>query len=230
MREEEFVEELLSGQPFIPKYFPFDVALNKKGAPALDSSVAEIKNRFNSNGDHTEGVIVDTRPQEKFKKQHLNHAINLMNGKKFETWLGSIVNPGEKFTLIAETNEIANELIDRIAKIGYEDQVTSVITGDTGNIQSPELDSDDLRENESAYTIVDIRNHSEINDQEIFEGAIRIPLPELRERVSEIPTSKPIIVHCAGGYRSAAGSSIVESAVNGKTPVYDLGDEIKSFA
>jgi hydroxyacylglutathione hydrolase len=230
MREVDFVEELLSGQPFIPKYFPYDVAINKKGAPPIEESVAEIKNHINNKIDNPEGIIIDTRPQEKFKKQHLNHSINLMRGKKFETWLGSIVSPGEKFVLIAETNEIAKELIDRIAKIGYESQITSVITGDAGNIQTPEFDSGDLRENESAYTIVDIRNHSETNDQEIFEGAIRIPLPELRERVSEIPTNKPIIVHCAGGYRSAAGSSIVESAVNGKTPVYDLGDAIKSFA
>jgi len=230
MREEEFVEELLSGQPFIPKYFPYDVAVNKKGASPFDKSVNEIKKRINSNGHQTEELIIDTRPQEKFKKQHLNHAINLMMGKKFETWLGSIVSPGEKFTLIAETDEIVNELIDRIAKIGYENQITSVTTGDTGTLQTPEFNSDDLKENESAFTIVDIRNHSETNDREIFEGAIRIPLPELRERVSEIPTNKPIVVHCAGGYRSAAGSSIVESAVNGKTPVYDLGDEIKSFA
>ncbi len=30
-------------------------------------------------------------------------------------------------------------------------------------------------------------------------------LAEVRNRVEEIPTDKPIVVHCAGGYRSAAG-------------------------
>jgi len=35
MSEEAFVKELTSDQPFIPAYFPYDVDLNKKGAPAF---------------------------------------------------------------------------------------------------------------------------------------------------------------------------------------------------
>jgi len=40
-----------------------------------------------------------------------------MNDTKFETWLGSIVNPHEKFYLVAENEEVLDQLINRIAKL-----------------------------------------------------------------------------------------------------------------
>ena len=75
---------------------------------------------------------------------------------------------------------------------------------------------------------MDIRNQSETKAEPLFAGALNIPLPELRERATEIPTGKPVVVHCAGGYRSAAGSSIVAPELPG-TEVFDLGEAVKSF-
>ena len=43
MSEEEFVALLLQDQPFIPKYFPYDVGLNKKGAPDYAASIGVVK-------------------------------------------------------------------------------------------------------------------------------------------------------------------------------------------
>jgi hydroxyacylglutathione hydrolase len=40
--EEEFVNELLSDQPFVPAYFSFDVELNKKGAPSFHESTNAV--------------------------------------------------------------------------------------------------------------------------------------------------------------------------------------------
>ena len=76
---------------------------------------------------------------------------------------------------------------------------------------------------------MDVRNVSELKQGKPFKNSISIPLPEVRNRVSEIPTDKPIVVHCAGGYRSAAGSSIIKSSLNGKVVVYDLSEAIKQF-
>jgi rhodanese-related sulfurtransferase len=79
------------------------------------------------------------------------------------------------------------------------------------------------------YTIVDVRNPAEVREHPIFNNAINIPLYELREKAVTIPTDKPVVIHCAGGYRSAAGSSIVDAVLNGKTAVYDLGEAINAF-
>ena len=235
LSEEEFVKELLADQPFIPKYFPFDVGINKKGADAYATSILKVQRRETVTSEEFANIlnpdilIIDTRPQEQFKKSHLKNATNLMNDTKFETWLGSIVNPDEPFYLIAENDMVLNQLIERTAKIGYEKQIALAFVMDYGNTEMNIFDSDNLKDNEDAFTIVDIRNHSEVKNNKIFANAIHIPLHELRERTNEIPVHKPIVVHCAGGYRSAAGSSIIKSKLNGTLHVYDLSEAVKQF-
>jgi rhodanese-related sulfurtransferase len=235
LSEQEFVKELLADQPFIPKYFPFDVGLNKKGADVYATSILKVQRRkivtseeF-ANSLNPDILIIDTRPQEQFKKAYLKNAINLMNDTKFETWLGSIVNPNEPFYLIAENGMVLNQLIERTAKIGFEKQIAVAFLMDNGNTEMNLFDSDNLKDNEDGFTIVDIRNHSEVKNNKIFKNAIHIPLHELRERTNEIPFHKPIVVHCAGGYRSAAGSSIIKSKLNGTSQVYDLSEAVKQF-
>jgi hydroxyacylglutathione hydrolase len=235
LNEQEFVNELLADQPFIPKYFPFDVGINKKGAEAYAKSVSKVQQREAvtseefANSLNPDILIIDTRPQEQFKKAYLKNAINLMNDTKFETWLGSIVNPNEQFYLIAENNFILNQLIERSAKIGYEKQIALAFVMNYGNTEMKLFESDNLKNNEDAFTIVDIRNHSEVKNNKIFTNALHIPLHELRERTNEIPSHKPIIVHCAGGYRSAAGSSIIKFKLNGISQVFDLSEAVKKF-
>jgi rhodanese-related sulfurtransferase len=46
--------------------------------------------------------------------------------------------------------------------------------------------------------------------------------------LDEIPTDKPILAHCAAGYRSALGSSIIAAKIK-SVPVYDLSDDVKEF-
>jgi glyoxylase-like metal-dependent hydrolase (beta-lactamase superfamily II)/rhodanese-related sulfurtransferase len=234
LSEDEFVEHLLADQPFVPKYFPYEVGLNKKGAKKFSESIAGVKKIKAENVDtkalqDSSLVIIDSRPEEKFKKGHLKNAINLMGENSFETWLGSLVAPGEKFYLVAENETVLNELIARIAKIGYESQIELGIEGNIGDLVTPYFDSKELRDNKEAFTIVDIRNPSEVKTKNTFENSIKIPLYELRERVNEIPLGKPIVVHCEAGFRSAAGSSIIQSKLNGRARVFDLGEAVKNF-
>lgn len=225
--EDEFIMDLLADQPFVPKYFPFAVGINKQGAGHFRDAIQKVKRT--PLPEKTDLTIIDARPERHFKKGHHKGAINLMRDTKFETWLGAIVNPGESFYLVAENEEVLNELIERIARVGYEGQIAGASVEEPGphemNIFDPEL----LRKTEDAFTILDIRNPSEVKASRIFKKAIHIPLYELRERVKEIPTDKPVVVHCAGGYRSAAGSTIVRSALHGKVPVFDLSDAVKTF-
>ncbi len=79
------------------------------------------------------------------------------------------------------------------------------------------------------YTIVDVRNTGEIKKKKIFKNSLSLPLAELRSNVNKIPTDKPILVHCAGGYRSAAASSLLQSKLNGIVKVYDLGEAVEDF-
>ncbi|WP_152425142.1 rhodanese-like domain-containing protein [Nafulsella turpanensis] len=117
--EEELVDMILKDQPYIPKYFSYNVALNQKGADAFEESEKTVP-RLNKYAALEEGtLVVDTRPAKGFKAGHVAGAINIMDGGKFETWLGSMVEPEEAFYLIAESKEEFESLIRKCAKIGY---------------------------------------------------------------------------------------------------------------
>ncbi|GAB3289395.1 MBL fold metallo-hydrolase [Hymenobacter tenuis] len=228
MSEEEFIKVLLEDQPFMPKYFGHDVVLNKQGALPFEDSVRAVPRLASDTGLEPGVVIIDTRPANEFRAGHLPGAINLMDGGKFETWLGSIVGPQEPFYLIADSQLALDSIIRKTAKIGYEGGIKgALLTPRELPATSPATDVDRVRHQPHDFTIVDIRNRTEAQ-QPIFDNALLIPLPELRERAHEVPADKPVLVHCAGGYRSAAGASILEAALPGTT-VYDLGEAISTF-
>ena len=228
MSESRFIAELLKDQPFIPKYFPYNVEVNKHGAGNLAGSIATVNRRKPGRLDKSI-FIIDSRPEAIYKADHLAGSVNIQSCGKFETWLGSIMAPEEAFYLIAENEETLEELIDRTAKIGYEKFIEAAFVYERGKKTMSRLDLSEFTGNLAAYTIVDIRNAAEVKEHPVFEKAIHIPLPELRERLLEIPFNKPIVVHCAGGYRSAAGSSMLQNAFGGRTKVYDLGETIKTL-
>ncbi len=231
--KEEFVEEILKGQPFIPHYFGHDVEINKTGAKTFKSAIANIDVKLNIEEFDADALVVDTRDQESFSNNHLPNSINIMarsESDKIETWLGAIVKPNEEFYLVVDHYNSIEDLSSRIAKIGYESQIKAILT--LGNTQfekdTQQLDYSNFKNNPDQYTIIDIRNENEFTDQKFFNQAENHPLNELRETTKNIDTSKPIVVHCAGGYRSAAGSSIVKNNLE-NAEVYDLSDRIEDF-
>jgi glyoxylase-like metal-dependent hydrolase (beta-lactamase superfamily II)/rhodanese-related sulfurtransferase len=226
MAEPEFVKTIIADQPFIPKYFGSDVELNKKGAPAYLPSINHILRLKGTPVFEKGTLVIDTRPNADFRKGHEKGAVNLQNGERFETWLGSIVGPAEYFYLVADTDDDLQKVIIKAAKIGYEKNIVAAIS----NPAFPELTVRNFNlprfaTNPEKYTVVDVRNPTETEGGLMFSGALLIPLPELRERVGEIPEDKPIVVHCAAGYRSAAAASIIAAKI-AAVPVLDLSEAV----
>ncbi|MFN2127519.1 MAG: rhodanese-like domain-containing protein, partial [Anaerolineales bacterium] len=229
MTEDEFVEVLLEDQPYIPRYFGYNVGVNKTGADDFEENIKKVP-RLNHEPVLDSGtLIIDTRSRKLFNDGHVPGAINIIEDGKFETWLGSIVGPEEKYYLIAENKKCIESVIRRAAKIGYEKNLSGALLNPSyGTKIHPEIKVDSLKSNIDNFTIVDVRLESELRVKKYFSNPINIPLHELRERVQEIPTDKPIVVHCEGGYRSATGSSIIESAFP-NVVAYDLSEAINSF-
>lgn len=229
MPEDAFVEALLDEQPYIPRYFSYDVALNRKGAGTFRTSVEAVP-RLNKYASLQKGILlVDARRQREFKAGHLPGAVNIMDGKKFETWLGSIVGTEEEFYLLADSSAALESLIRKAAKISYEQNIKGALqVPNYAQQYSPQIDLQAFREHPQEFHIVDLRNDAEVRKEKVFAGAVHIPLPELTDRVAEICTDKPIVVHCASGYRSAIGASILEKSLPGIS-VYDLGEAVKDF-
>lgn len=230
--EEDFVSEILNGQPFIPSYFGFNVDTNREGAEIIFKAFAKFDLKLHVNRLEHRSIIVDIRDSKEFKKGRLPNSINIMSrdeNDKFETWLGSIIHPNEPFYIVVSSVEDVDSILERTAKIGYERQLVGIVTlSSKANVSSPQLDLKAFKNNIGDFTVVDIRNSSELEKGRIFEKSITIPLNELRNNFAKIPVDKSIVVHCEGGYRSAAGSSILENLFPDQK-VYDLGDAVKEF-
>lgn len=228
--EDAFIKSLLDDQPFMPKYFSYDVTLNQQGAPNLQLALETVP-RHNAQSlppdfPDREALVIDTRPSAKFRENHWKGSFNIPDGLKFETWLGSVVGPDERFYLLAGSEEETENLLRKAAKIGYERNIIAAINGIGDNLERHHatlpIDFDSARDQ---YTIIDARNRSEFAAGAYFPEAINIPLPELRERAGSIPTAKPLVVHCAAGYRSGIAASILNALV--PQQVYDMGNAIE---
>ncbi|WP_316840085.1 MBL fold metallo-hydrolase [Pedobacter gandavensis] len=232
MTEIDFIKELTTDQPFIPKYFGYDLDLNRKGAPHFRPLVDQVNVIKQPELEEINAaiIVVDARQEADFKAGHYPGAVNIVYGKKFETWLGSIIRPGEHFYLTAANALELQELIYRSASIGYEGFIKAAFVTHSGDVFMPVLPLECFIANPEEFTIIDVRNENEVRNKKVFDNSMNIPLGELRERIQEVPADKPIVVHCAGGSRSAAGSSIIAAEFGAITPVYDLGAIVRDFA
>ena len=231
LTKKEFVAHILQDQPFIPSYFGYDVDINKKGASNFKKFISQIPLKIGAFKIERDILIIDTRDEEEFKKNHLPNSINIMARNiddKLETWLGSIVEPSEPFYMVVESISDRQDILERIAKIGYEQQIKAVLTLNDNYEKSDNFDFTKFDQNKENFTILDIRNKSEFTENKFFDNAINVPLNELRNSIDKIPTNKPIVIHCAGGYRSAAGYSIVSKEIK-NTPVFDLSEKINNY-
>jgi thioredoxin 1 len=60
-------------------------------------------------------------------------------------------------------------------------------------------------------TVLDVRNPDEYDEAHVA-GAVLIPLPELAQRVDEVPTGSPLYVICAAGARSLRAAETLVAA------------------
>jgi len=228
MEEDEFVSLITSDQPWVPKYFQYDVALNKSGAEPFEASVRMATNLFDPSNLADTVLAIDTRRAEDFRAGHLPNSINIPDSKKFETWLGSVMAPGESFYLVGYDEASLRSIMEKVAKIGYEKSVNGLLWNIDGVVKEQAFNKTNFDKNPEAFHILDIRNDAEVAKGKIFKNAIHIPLHRLRENAAALPVDKPIVVHCAGGLRSAIGASILSDLMP-EALVLDMSDTIKQY-
>lgn len=227
---EAFVNELLSDQPAVPKYFPYSVELNRKGAQGFNEAVKNVTRLNEEDKLDSKMLVIDTRPAADFRNGHRKGAINIPDGGSFENWLGTLIAPDEYFYLLAADDSALDEVIRKAAKIGYEGFIKGALVYRGKEEQNHQLaDAEQVKQHPREFTILDVRNKSEVEQKKPFETSINIPLTQLRERLEEVPTSKPVAVHCAAGYRSAVASSILKAHYGNKIVVQDISEAIKGY-
>lgn len=228
--KEEFVQLLLNDQPFIPAYFSYDVKLNIAGAPAARAGLDAVRRLPKNYRPAANQLLIDSRPAAAFKASYLPTAINVQGAGAFETWLGSIVPPASDFYVVAGDEAGLQLVLEKAAAIGYETFIKGAFVYDAPDGESfPGFDAAAFNPADTAYTYLDVRTAKEAKETPLFKNSLYIPLQDLRQRIAEIPLDKPILVHCASGYRSAAASSLLKKYLPATQQVYDLGPAVTDY-
>ena len=214
-----FIELVTEGQTTAPAYFAYDAALNKQDRSLHDETVPPRELTLVEVDELTASgaILVDSRDAEVFSQGHLRGSINVGLEGRYAEYAGSVIEPNADMVLVTEPGaEIESKT--RLARIGF-DRIVGSLADPYGTMEAhpdrtntaSRLTSTQLAvciDNIADLQLVDVRQPGEVSLGTI-EGAVKIPVGQLQQRFEELDTSRPTIVFCAGGYRSAVAASVL---------------------
>jgi rhodanese-related sulfurtransferase len=200
----------------------YDAVLNSKERPTLDEALKRELNPMTLDlvlaMQRTGGQLLDVRDPTDFAAAHLAGSLNIGLGGQYATWAGTILSRERPIVIIADPGG-ENEAAVRLGRIGFDhivgylkDGLLSLatrpdLTATTERISAP-LAAERLS-GPRAPLVVDVRAPVE-HQQKSVHGSVNVPLNHLTERLQELPKDRPLLVHCAGGYRSSIAASLLQ--------------------
>jgi hydroxyacylglutathione hydrolase len=241
MTRTAFIELVTADQPDAPAYFTYDAVLNSQERPTLDQTLERISALTLDQVLALQSVgaqVLDTRDPAEFAAAHLAGSINVGLGGQYATWAGTVLSREHPIVIIAAPAR-EHEAAMRLGRIGF-DQVVGYLEDGLHSVEArPELMTSTERvsaqvaaERADAATqartpiLIDVRAPSE-RQQKRIAGSLGIPLNHLGERLSELPADRPLLVFCAGGYRSSIAASLLQR--HGFTQVSEIAGGIAAW-
>ena len=230
MSVEEFVEAVTQGQSAAPMYFMFAANRNREAHDLLpnDVTVASLTMEELLAKMADGAVVIDTREGSDFALGHVRGSVNVGLSGRFADYVGQVVKPGTPIVLVGDEGT-AREATIRLARIGFdsvvgalESPLSSFLRRQDVIEQSSRLTFDAFAERIASVrdlVTVDVRNVGEV-ELGTVPGSRNIPIAQLFDRAEELDRSAPIVVFCAGGYRSMIASSLLRA--KGFTDVSDV--------
>ena len=220
--EHAFVDYILTGQQEPPLYFARMKHENKDGPKLLGglpeprlASVVELKKI-----DTKSAVLIDTRPWAEYRKGHISGSFFHPFNKSFATDIGSLVGDNPDIYLICQPAQIEN-IVRNLVRIGLDSilgwappEIVSAYTKEGGLlVETKEESASKIKDRIDAgsVNILDVRRAAEYAEVHL-QNVLNIPHTRLAARLPEVPNSKPLVVHCAGGVRSAYSCALLERA------------------
>ena len=244
MSREAFKAIVTADQPEAPDYFVHDAVLNRKERASLDEAMKITLKKLSLDDvlamQAAGKQILDVRGGIDFEGGHLRGSLNIALDGKYATWAGSMLSSDRPIVVIAEEGG-EEEAVMRLGRIGF-DNVAGYLAGGmralehrddlverTERITAPALGAwirGERADAGSVPLVVDVRSAAEHAAGHLPTG-VNIPLTHLAERFGEIPSGRPVVVHCEGGYRSAIAASLLQKLRVGK--VHDLVGGYKAW-
>jgi rhodanese-related sulfurtransferase len=163
------------------------------------------------------GQVLDTREPADFASAHLAGSINIGLGGQYATWAGTILDHDRPIAIVADPGR-ENESAVRLGRIGFDHVVGYLKDGLQSLAARPDLTATTERVSPhlaaermaaGGWTIVDVRAPHEREAKHVA-GSLHLPLNQLEQRLDELPKDAPILVYCAGGYRSSIAASVMQ--------------------
>ena len=222
MSKASFIDLVMADQPDAPAYFTYDAVLNAKERPTLDEALERELNPMPLDAvlalQEVGGQILDVRDPEEFAASHLTGSINIGLGGQYATWAGTVLSRERPIVIVANPGR-EREAAVRLGRIGFDHVVGYLKDGLLSLASRPDLTTSTERISATlaaertagshAPLIVDVRAPSE-RRQKLVRGSVNLPLNHLIERIGELPKDVPLLVHCAGGYRSSVAASLLQ--------------------
>jgi hydroxyacylglutathione hydrolase len=222
MAKETFVDLVTADQPDAPPYFTYDAVLNSRERPTLDEALARELKPLSPDDvlarQAAGAQVLDTREPAEFAAAHLAGSINIGLGGQYATWAGTVLDRERPIVVIATPGRELESAM-RLGRIGF-DNVTGYLDGGLRGFEDrPDLMRSTDRfgaalaaerlARADAPMAIDVRTPRERASGHI-PGSVHVPLNHLVERARELPNDRPLLVYCAGGYRSSIAASLLE--------------------
>jgi len=217
----EFIKSLTEDMPPAPDHFSRCSDINRFG-PALLSELPKMKElspgNFKMMLESEDVIVVDTRSYLAFGSQHIPGSWSLDFNGNLPTFAGWVLPTDKDLLVVCDSYEQAlstNVWLRRVGQdriVGYLDggMVGWAVSGYLTN-QVTQLSAEDLHDlvtGSSKFVLIDTRAPREYEDNHI-EGAINIPVADLRQRYTELNPEDTIILICSSGNRSSLAASIL---------------------
>ena len=222
MSKDAFIQVVTADQPEAPAYFTYDAVLNSEERPTLDQALAREMNPLTLDAllalQASGAQILDTRDPTEFASAHLAGSINIGLAGQFATWAGTLLDHERPIVIIADPGR-EKEAATRLGRIGF-DRVAGYLQDGLRSLESrPQLVAfteclsaqfaAELLSSAQPPLAIDVRATGE-REQKSIAGSMSIPLNHLAEKSGTLPKDRPLLVYCAGGYRSSIAASLLQ--------------------
>jgi hydroxyacylglutathione hydrolase len=211
--EEEFVQDILSGQPEPPRYFARMKRDNKAGPTLLPDGKLPQPRRLQSDEVAARVaagnvIFLDLRSDRKsFMKQHLTGSLFApLTGGKLPIVAGSYVEENSPIILLVNDADEVDQAMRELVRIGLDKiegwvcaSEALAVPGVTSHQKS--ITTAELAGHPDAV-VLDVRGASEFAEGHV-RGAKNIAYTRLAARFDEVPDAHPLYVHCGSGLRAS---------------------------
>lgn len=233
-----FVAMVTSDLPAPPSYFAVDAELNRRSHAGLADALAkdrplpiEAVLALANQG----AQLVDTRSPRDFAARHLAGSVNVGIDGNYAPWAGAVLDHRRAIVLVADPGREAESVL-RLGRIGFDDvaghlaePLDAVARTHPDALRSAPRTTpgEALRLVGGGLHVLDVRSAGEHATLRLRDSQ-NVPLTELVGRLGDVPRDRPVLVHCASGYRSSIAASLLRKA--GWTRVHDVEGGLEALA